>query len=447
MSSSRVSGYRYEKDLVHTPEGVRDIYGNECEKKFQVQEKIRNICNQYGFHDIQTPSFEFFDVFGKERGTATTQEMYKFFDRDNNTLVLRPDMTPAVARCVAKYYKDEDMQIRLCYTGNTFVNTVSHQGKLNEVTQIGAELVNDDTSDADAEMVALTVACLLESGLKDFQVTVGHSDIFRGLVEEAGLEEEEVKKARLLFERRNFFGVEDMLKPHDIDAALYEIFEKLPELFGDVECLRFVKERTKSQKVLKAVDRLEKLVDLIQAYGFAGYITLDLSMVSKYDYYTGIVFKAYTYGTGEAIAAGGRYDRLIEQYGKTAAAIGCVIIIDQLMMALQRQHLVAEDIRKTTVMLYLPQERMHAVRMADTWRKNGIVVQLMRKSSRRSLEEYLAYARRMDAAELVFVEKEEAVTLIFVKDDRRQSVPAGDAMGMVLSRGQENVNGKPFTRE
>lgn len=432
MSNSRVSGYRYEKDLVHTPEGVRDIYGNECEKKFQIQEKLRNICNQYGFHDIQTPSFEFFDVFSKERGTATTQEMYKFFDRDNNTLVLRPDMTPAVARCVAKYYKDEDMQIRLCYMGNTFVNTVSHQGKLNEVTQIGAELVNDDTSDADAEMVALTVACLRESGLRDFQVTVGHSGIFQGLVEEAGLTEEEIKKARLLFERRNFFGVEDMLKTHDIDASLYEIFERLPELFGDEECLQFIKEHAKSGKVLKAVDRLEKLEDLIQAYGFASYITLDLSMVSKYDYYTGIVFKAYTHGTGEAVAAGGRYDRLIEQYGKTAAAIGCVIMVDQLMMALQRQHLMAEDIRKTTIMLYLPQERMHAIRMADTWRKNGIVVQLMRKSSRRSMEDYLAYGRRMEAAELVFVEQETYVTVISLKDNGQQSVPADEAMEKIL---------------
>lgn len=434
MGNTRITGYQYDKDLVHTPEGVRDIHGNECEKKFQIQEKIRGICNQYGFHDIQTPSFEFFDVFSKERGTATTQEMYKFFDRDNNTLVLRPDMTPAIARCAAKYYKDEDMQIRLCYTGNTFVNTASHQGKLNEVTQIGAELMNDDTSDADAEMVALTIACLLESGLKDFQVTVGHSDIFQGLVEEAGLSAEETAKARILFERRNFFGVEDVIKPHNIDSSLAEIFEKLPELFGDEECLQFIKERTKSKKVLKAIDRLEKLEDLIQAYGFASYITLDLSMISKYGYYTGIVFKAYTYGTGEAIASGGRYDRLVEQYGKKAAAIGCVIIIDQLMLALQRQNLVEEDIRQTIIMLYLPRERMHAIKMADIWRKNEIAVQLMRKSSRRSLEDYLAYGRRMGAGYVVYVEKDTQVTVISPADNNHLDMPSDKAMELVKQK-------------
>ncbi len=92
--------------------------------------------------------------------------MYKFFDRDNNTLVLRPDITPSIARCVAKYYADEELPVRLCYTGNTYTNTLKLQGKLKEVTQIGAELVNDDLSAADAEIIATVIDCFNEIGIQ-----------------------------------------------------------------------------------------------------------------------------------------------------------------------------------------------------------------------------------------------------------------------------------------
>ena len=126
----------YHPELLQTPEGVRDIYGAECEVKNFITDTIHKGLLSHGFHDIQTPSFEYFDIFNKERGTVKANEMYKFFDRNNNTLVLRPDITPSIARSVAKYYEDETLQVRLCYVGNTFVSNNSYQGKLTEnITQ------------------------------------------------------------------------------------------------------------------------------------------------------------------------------------------------------------------------------------------------------------------------------------------------------------------------
>ena len=122
-----------KNQLLHTPEGVRDIYNEECEKKLELQDRLHKALKRHGYHSIQTPTFEFFDIFGKEVGTIPSSELYKFFDREGNTLVLRPDITPSIARCVAKYHRDEDMQIRLCYTGHTFVNTSPYKGKLQEV--------------------------------------------------------------------------------------------------------------------------------------------------------------------------------------------------------------------------------------------------------------------------------------------------------------------------
>ena len=95
-----------ERKLLHTPEGVRDLYGTECENKLLLQNRMHQVLKLYGYRDIQMPSFEFFDIFNKERGSVASKNMFKFFDREGNTLVLRPDMTPQVARCAAKYFEN-----------------------------------------------------------------------------------------------------------------------------------------------------------------------------------------------------------------------------------------------------------------------------------------------------------------------------------------------------
>ena len=164
--------------LLHIPEGVRDIYNSECERKLLLENELMKLIRAFGFSDIQTPSFEFFEVYSKERGSVDSKHMYKFFDREGNTLVLRPDMTPSIARCVAKYYADDNLPIRLCYQGNTYKNIHNLQGKLKESTELGGELVNDDSSAADAEILATIIDCFLASGLKEFQIEVGNVNFF-----------------------------------------------------------------------------------------------------------------------------------------------------------------------------------------------------------------------------------------------------------------------------
>ena len=144
----------------------------------------------FGYQDIQTPTFEFFDVFGREIGTTPSKELYKFFDKEGNTLVLRPDFTPSIARSAAKYFMDETIPLRFCYSGNNYINTSNLQGKLKETTQMGAELIGDASAEADAEMIALLIKSLLNVGLKEFQVSVGQVDYFKGLCSHANLDED-----------------------------------------------------------------------------------------------------------------------------------------------------------------------------------------------------------------------------------------------------------------
>ncbi|MGN6710614.1 ATP phosphoribosyltransferase regulatory subunit [Anaerocolumna jejuensis] len=398
--------------LLHTPEGVRDIYNHECERKLKIQSKLHHVMELHGFRDIQTPTFEFFEIFNQERGTVPQKDMYKFVDREGNTLVLRPDITPSIARCAAKYYKEEELPIRLCYMGSIFINNTSYQGKLKEFTQLGAELINDPSVNADAEMLALTIECLLETGLKEFQVEIGEAGFFYGLTKEAGFTKEEEAQLRSLIEEKNMFGVEELLSEKEISEELKKAFLTLPELFGSPERLLEAKNLTKNEKALKAIERLEEVYELLTLYGLEKYITFDLGMLSQYNYYTGIIFRAYTYGTGDIIASGGRYDNLVGQFGKAAPAIGIAILADQLMMALMRQKIEIETRGDNTLILYRREWRKTAIALANRFRSQDMNVELINYEEEHSLKEYKEYCKRNSIGGILFFEKENLVEVI-----------------------------------
>lgn len=400
----------YQKSLLFTPEGVRDIYGEDCEKRYKIQNELHATMKLYGFKDIETPAFEFFDIFNRERGTVNSKEMFKFFDQYNNTLVLRPDITPSIARCVAKYYEKEEMQIRLCYTGNTFIHRSGYQGKLVQTTQVGAELMNDDSSDADGEMIAMAIECLIKSGLKEFKVDVGHADLFRGLVQEAELTEEEISQLKVYMANKNIFAVEDMLEKKEIMPECKALLIQLPDLFGDIETIRYAAERTSNPRALEALDRLKKIYMILKTYGLEEHVTFDLGMLSHYEYYTGIIFKAYTYGTGDAIATGGRYDNLVEQFGKKTPAIGLAFVLDELMSALDSQQVDIGARESDILVLYRSANREQAIEIGNQLRAEKKPVRLMRKNADTPLDKYREYGLRNEVSSILYIDDTGEVT-------------------------------------
>ena len=392
-----------KKKLLHTPEGVRDIYNGECAKKLHLQQTIHDTLKSYGYEDIQTPTFEFFDIFSKEHGSVASNNMYKFFDREGYTLVLRPDMTPAIARAVSKYYMDEDMPVRFCYMGETFVNHAEHQGKLKEITQIGAELVGDNKSDADAEILAMTIDSVLKCGLEDFRLDIGHVDYFHGLMEASGLNDEQIEELMQLLENKNFFGVEELITSCNVPEGVKEIFTKLPELSGSIEVITKARGLFTNEKINNALDRLEKVYKILEYYGFEKYVSFDLGTIANFDYYTGIIFKVYTYGTGNPIARGGRYDNLLRQFGKDAASIGFAIDLDQLLIVLSRQKIDVKGSTAKTLIIYDVDQTAEAVKQSFISRDHGIPAVTMRKSSRMDMDAYVDYCKKLNFDTLVYI--------------------------------------------
>ena len=365
---------KFRNNLLHTPEGVRDIYGREYENIKYVRKTIADVISSYGYTDIQTPSFEYFDVFSKEVGTIPSRELYKFFDKENETLALRPDFTPSIARCAAKYFMDETNILRFSYIGSTFQNISSLQGKYSEVTQEGAELIGDETVYGDAEMVSLLIECLLKTGLKNFRISIGEVDYFKGLCREADLSFEDEHELRDYISSKNPIAASKLLESLDISSEMKDKLLMITDTFADHSMLSELAAHAGNELSAKAIERLSRLYDLLKIRGYDKYVAFDLGMLSKYQYYTGIVFKAFALGSGSSIATGGRYDTLLSYFGKNAPAVGFVILPDEVEKLLERQGIEFPGEETISEIFFDPNDPGKyemALEMADNIRKRG----------------------------------------------------------------------------
>ena len=256
---------------------------------------------------------------------------------------------------------------------------------------------------------------------------LGEVDFFRGLLEEAGMDEEMEEKLRELIENKNYFGVEELVMEQPIPQELKDAFLKLPELFGSLEEIQAAREFTKNPRALRAIDRLEEVNRILEYYDLSEYVSYDLGMLSQYQYYTGIIFKAYTYGTGDYIVNGGRYDKLLIQFGKDAPAVGFGISVDDLMLALSRQKIDTPVRVVNTMILFEPESREQAIQLAKHFRDTSMPVQLQLKKADKTLEAYKAYAGRTTITNLLYLdEKGFSVKIVNLNLDRMDEIPLSE---------------------
>ncbi len=380
-----------QNKLLHTPEGVRDIYGIECKRKQSILTTLGQTIRSYGYEFIETPTFEFFDIFGKEVGTTPSKDLYKFFDREGNTLVLRPDITPSIARAASKYFPVETKPVRLCYEGNVFINNNSYQGRLKESTQLGVEFIGENSIDADGELIALVVKSLLSVGLKEFQISVGHAALFKSLVSAAGFNEDEAEFLKSLILNKNFYGAEEFIERFSLPTDLVSLFDLLGKMYAKPsEWSDAILHAKNYPEIYDALIYMKELYDLLEIYGVSKYISFEMGLISNYAYYTGVLFSGYTFGSGEPIVKGGRYDGLLSYFGKNAPAIGSAIMIDQLLLALERQNIFPKIKEEKEVLLYTTNNRTIAVSTAEELREQGkIVVLVCMNQENKTLNDYI----------------------------------------------------------
>lgn len=332
------------EQVTHTPQGLADVLWEEAELKFHIETVARSIFKQNGYKMVETPTFEYFDVYH----TATpnhAESMFKFFDADGRTLALRPDFTTSIARLAATKPLGGKLPLRLCYAGNAFQNDEAFsKARQREFSQVGIELIGENSARADAEVIRIAIETLTAAGMRQFQIDIGQVGYFLSLASAAKLDDEAADALRQMINDKDFVAIENFLEGFPMPQDLKDIMMDLPNQFGTVSVIDAARKREGIPDDAKAaLENLKQVYDILKEQGLEQYITIDLGMVPHMDYYTGQIFKGVAHGVGFPICSGGRYDNLMEKFGRKLPATGVAIGLERLMATLRDEETKTES--------------------------------------------------------------------------------------------------------
>ena len=309
---------------VHTPEGTRDRLFAECRERRQVQRALTALFRRRSYAEIITPEVEFYDLFLQSGNPMPQEAMLKIIDRSGKIMVMRPDCTTPIARVAATKLRTVPLPQRLYYDQTVFRSGDAHRGGSSEIAQCGVELIGAAGKKADLEMVALAVDALKAAGLERFHVELGHVGFFRELTARVDMPAAAAEQMRSLIEGKNFAALNDLLEPYAGQPAVRPL-RRLPYLFGGAEVLDEAENLSGGSD---ALDYLRDLYSELKTAGYGDHIRFDLGLVHQIDYYTGVVFRGYVEGAGDAVLSGGRYDKLVGAFGRPAQATGFAVDVD-----------------------------------------------------------------------------------------------------------------------
>jgi ATP phosphoribosyltransferase regulatory subunit len=379
------------------PKGVRVYLPPQAALKREIETKLLSVFQRWGFQEIVTPSFEYYEVLALGVGEEFRDRTFKLTEQaTGRLLVLRSDITPQIARVAATILKDYPKPLRFCYNSNVFRNVEPQVGRHREVYQAGVELMGLELPEADVEMIAIAVECLMEVGLTDFKIAVSQVEFLRGLLEQLRLPNEAERQVQAALHRKDSSALDLLMEECRLERSARDMLLALPHLFGGEEVLAASSRLVNNLRSEQALTNLQTVYDMLKVYGLESFVLLDLSEIRGFDYYTGIVFEGFTANLGYEICGGGRYDHLIGRFGEECPSTGFAIDIEKLQMALERQGALRSPMHVDFLIIDFKPDKRDALRIAKELRQLGYRV--ARDIIRRDLAGSLAYAQRMGIA-------------------------------------------------
>lgn len=320
-----------------TPEGTRDLLFNECAALRAAEEKLRGIFLSRGYAEAITPGLEFYDVFNSKSRCYSQEEMYKLTDAKGRLLVLRPDSTMPIARVVGTRLRERSFPLKLFYSQTIYRVNPKDSGRDDEFSQSGIEIIGGDEQRADFEALTVAVDVMRSLETEDFRFEIGDSSIFSLLSAKLPLSEEELDEVRVLVQSKNYPGLSAALSSYSGNPYANALRE-LPKLFGGSEVFDRAEAILPDGNTRFVLSKLKKLYENLSALGVGERLTADLGLISKNsDYYTGVVFRGYTREYGMPILSGGRYDRLLADFGADLPAIGFAVNVNAAAQSLLKK--------------------------------------------------------------------------------------------------------------
>ncbi|MBI3825827.1 MAG: ATP phosphoribosyltransferase regulatory subunit [Candidatus Rokubacteria bacterium] len=372
------------------PKGARIYLPDEAARKRHVEARLLDIFTRWGYSEIVTPTFEFFDVLALGTDVGMQENMFTFVDRETGRmLVLRADITPQIARIVATRMREEAKPIRLAYVTNVFRYDEPQLSHYREFFQAGVELIGIDKPEAEVEIVAMTVEGLRALGIQRFQIDLGHPDFIRGLLDQVPAEA--ARPLRQALARKDVSALEQLVDEAAPPADVGEALLALPTLVGREDVLERAGVLAKNARSQKALANLAEVYRLLGVYELGSDVLLDLGEVCGFDYYSGLYFEAYVEGFGASVAAGGRYDHMLARFGYDCPAVGFAFDVARALSVMESQGVEVPLAGPDFFIIDFTPDKTAALSLARRLREAGASV--ARDVVSRGLDESLAYAR------------------------------------------------------
>ncbi len=320
------------------PVGTATLLPQTAQRVRELEDQLLAYVATWGYQEIILPTFEYLDVLSVGLSSDILEKCYKFADwSSGRMLVLRPDATAQIARMVAMGLGGDVLPMRFSYRTTVFRHELEHRGREREVFQVGVELVGNDSSQGDAEMVTMLAGFFKEVGLPDWKISLGHAGFFKALLSRSGLSVQGRKQAEIAAAHKDLPRLDQILTTERVAKNISNNILQVPERCGQRDVLEWAqKVAGKDAQLLRPLRRLEQVFQQLVVTGVEQHVLLDLGELRGFDYYDGVVFDVFTSALGHQIGGGGRYNHLVGRFGRDLPAIGFGLDLDRVFSALER---------------------------------------------------------------------------------------------------------------
>ena len=316
-----------------TPAGFRDVLSDEACMRERIARDVQACFAARGYLPIETPTLEVMDVM--RAGGRMPGSPFKFFDASGDLLAMRPDVTLQVARMCATRLAGQPGPFRFRYMQRVFREAEGRmQAQAREMTQIGVECIGEAGPQADAEVVELMAEALELAGARGCKLALATVGVLRALLAASGASAQWTEQVLAAFHASNFVEVDRLTgEAAAVPPVFAAAIRALPRIRGGREAVEEVRALVAPLGCEDGLDDFARTCDLLAEAGLADRILVDFSVMSSFDYYTGIVFEAYAPELGTPLGSGGRYDNMIGSYGESRPAAGFAFSLEQAMAA------------------------------------------------------------------------------------------------------------------
>lgn len=382
--------------MLQPPRGTRDLLPPETIIKQKIIDRLRAVFELYGFDPVESPAIETWDTLSRKAGTDIERQIYRFKDKSGRDLGLRFDLTVPLARILSSRL-DLPMPFKRYQIGPVWrYEEVKAGRRYREFWQADADIVGVSGIEADAEILAVGIDGLMAIGIKDFYIRLNSRAVLERLLERLGVPEGKFLDVCRALDKLDKFSKDAVAQELKLVGLTEGTIKRLFSLSTDM--LRKYKIDT---------TELDEMKRAAREWGFADKIKFDLNLARGLDYYTNIIFEFYVKGQEDigAIAAGGRYDKLIGLFSKRPLpATGISFGIDRILgLVADRQ--TPKTLTQLFVAIVKPELRGEAIALCQRFRQIGIKAQIDLKF--RPLSKQLEYADMLGIPYVLFLGPEE----------------------------------------